>query len=183
MVKEYVNIITTNECNELIKIAKPKMINSTIIGEQIKDYRTAQNTWLFEKTDLCNNIKNIISEKTNWPIENQEQIHIVKYNIGGEYKEHQDFFHPNTYYYDSQMDRGGQRKYSALIYLNDDFEGGETYFPKINYTVKPEIGKMVIWENLNKDNSLNYDSLHAGLPVLSNEKWICIVWVRETKFI
>jgi len=65
MVKEYVNIITTNECNELIKIAKPKMINSTIIGEQIKDYRTAQNTWLFEKTDLCNNIKNIISEKTN----------------------------------------------------------------------------------------------------------------------
>jgi len=81
------------------------------------------------------------------------------------------------------MDRGGQRKYSALIYLNDDFEGGETYFPKINYTVKPEIGKMVIWENLNKDNSLNYDSLHAGLPVLSNEKWICIVWVRETKFI
>jgi prolyl 4-hydroxylase len=183
MIQEYKNILNTYECNELIKIAKPKLVNSKILGEQIKDYRTAQNTWLFEKSIVCDKIKNIISEKTNLPIENQENIHIVRYNIGGEYKEHQDFFHPNTNYYESQMIRGGQRKYSALIYLNDNFVGGETYFPKIDYKVKPENGKLVIWENVNNDGSLNYNSLHAGLPVINGEKWICIVWVRETKFI
>lgn len=28
----------------------------------------------------------------------------------------------------------------------------------------------------------DYDSLHAGMPVTSGEKWIAIVWVREKKF-
>jgi prolyl 4-hydroxylase len=44
------------------------------------------------------------------------------------------------------------------------------------------VGKLVIWKNLNDDLSLNYNSLHAGLPVIRGEKWICIVWVRENKF-
>jgi prolyl 4-hydroxylase len=72
--------------------------------------------------------------------------------------------------------------YSCLFYLNDDFDGGETDFPKVNYRVDPQIGKLVIWKNLNDDLSVNYNSLHAGLPVISGEKWICIVWVRENNF-
>ena len=40
-----------------------------------------------------------------------------------------------------------------------------------------------MWTNLNENGSLDYDSKHAGLPVLSGEKWIAIVWVRQNKFI
>lgn len=183
MIIEYKNTLNIDECSELIEISKPTMLDATTLGEKIKNYRTAQNTWISDETDLTLKIKKIICEKTGLPIENQERIHIVKYNIGGEYKEHQDFFHLNTNYYEAQMTRGGQRIHSCLFYLNDDFEGGETYFPKIKYTIKPEIGKLVVWDNLNTDGSLNFDSLHAGLPVISNQKWICIVWVREQKFI
>jgi prolyl 4-hydroxylase len=182
MIHEFKNILSVDECNELIQLSKNKLTEATTLGTQIKDYRTAETTWLFEKTELTDRIKTIVSEKTNLPIENQEQIHIVKYNIGGEYKEHHDFFHPDTDYYNTHIERGGQRVYSCLFYLNDDFEGGDTTFPKMKYVVNPALGKLVIWKNLNDDLSINPDSLHAGLPVIKGEKWICIIWVRENKF-
>lgn len=183
MIREYINILDIDECNQLIEIGKPFMLDATTLGENIKNYRTAQNTWVNDESELTSKIKKIIFEKTGLPIENQEKIHLVKYDVGGEYKEHQDFFHPNTSYYETQMTRGGQRMYSCLFYLNDEFKGGETHFPKVPYTVKPKVGKLVVWDNLNPDGSPNFDSLHAGLPVIFGEKWICIVWVREQKFI
>jgi prolyl 4-hydroxylase len=181
MIQEFKNILSVDECNELIYMSKDKLFEATTLGTKIKDYRVAENTWLFEKTNLNEKIKNIVSEKTGLPIDYQEGIHIVKYNVGGEYKEHHDFFPPNTDYYHSQIKKGGQRIYSCLFYLNDDFLGGETHFPKVNYKVKPKLGKLVIWKNLNDDLSINSNSLHAGLPVTSGEKWICIIWVRERK--
>ena len=117
------------------------------------------------------------------PIENQEAIHVVNYKIGGEYKEHHDFFHATSEDFNSHVSRGGQRSYSLLFYLNDDFDGGETKFVKDNLIIKPKQGKLLMWTNLNENGSLDYDSKHAGLPVLSGEKWIAIVWVRQNKFI
>jgi prolyl 4-hydroxylase len=183
MINEYLNILNNDECETLIQLGKDKLIDATTLGVVTKNYRTAQNTWLFEKNELTNKIKKIVSEKTNLPIENQEQIHIVKYNIGGEYKEHHDFFHPNTDYYDSQIQRGGQRIYSCLFYLNDNFEGGETHFPKVEYEVTPKKGKLLVWKNLKDDMSINDNSLHAGLPVIEGEKWIAIIWIREKLFV
>jgi prolyl 4-hydroxylase len=77
------------------------------------------------------------------------------------------------------MKSGGQRVYSCLFYLNDEFEGGETEFPIKKIKVTPKIGRMLMWSNLKIDGSLDFESLHAGLPVISGTKWIAIVWVRE----
>ena len=35
--------------------------------------------------------------------------------------------------------------YSSTIYLNDDYEGGETRFPKQNYKTKPEPGTLIMF--------------------------------------
>jgi len=37
------------------------------------------------------------------------------------------------------------RVYSAILYLNDDYEGGETYFPKLGITIEPKKGKLVMF--------------------------------------
>lgn len=182
MVTQKNNILTKEECDELISLGRDKMVIASTLGKQIDGYRTADNTWIYEKTLLTDKIKSIVSEYTNTPISHQESIHIVRYGKGGEYKTHHDFFHPNTDYYDNVMQNGGNRTHSVLFYLNDDFEGGETEFPKLNIKVTPELGKLLIWENMNSDGTLNYDSLHAGLPVIDGEKWILIIWIRENKF-
>ena len=44
-----------------------------------------------------------------------------------------------------------------MVYLNDDFEEGETYFPLFESKVKPKMGRMLIFPP-----SWNY--LHQGIP-------------------
>lgn len=182
MIKIIDNILTLEECNELINQAEKKLVTANVLGENRKGYRTAHNCWLFENTDLIIKIKNIIKLETNLEIDNQEKIHIVKYDVGGEYKEHHDFFHPNTDYYDNVIKIAGQRIYSCLFYLNDDFNGGETDFPIKKIKVTPKVGRLLIWKNVKDDSSLDYDSLHSGLPIISGTKWIAIIWVRENKY-
>ena len=181
MIREIEDAITDADCEALIEQAKSKLVKAEVLGVQVDNYMTAQNTWLNELNDATFKIKTVVESYTGLPMQHQEQVHIVKYDVGGEYKSHHDFFHENTDYYDAVMERGGQRVYSCLFYLNDDFEGGETYFNKVKYTVKPKKRKLVVWNNLNEDGTPNKNSMHAGLPVTKGEKWICIVWVREKR--
>ena len=106
---------------------------------------------------------------------------MLRYEVGQEYREHQDFWHPNTDYYDAQMARGGQRSWSVMVYLNTVEGGGGTGFPKLGLAVEAEEGKLLAWQNT-IDGELNYDSLHAGLPVTAGRKWVAVTWVREQPF-
>jgi prolyl 4-hydroxylase len=49
--------------------------------------------------------------------------------------------------------------------------------------VTPLKGKLVVWDNLNPNGSLDYTSIHAGLPVISGIKYIAVIWIRENKFV
>jgi prolyl 4-hydroxylase len=176
------NFLTEDECLELIDSVKDKLSAASVLGQEIDGYRVATTSWINNKTPLVNKIQTFLSKETNLPIENQEEIHIVKYDIGGQYKNHQDFFHPDEDYYEEEMKYGGQRVFTCLIYLNEDFIGGDTHFPNKKFMVNPKTGRLIIWRNLTEDNLLDYDSLHAGLPVDIGEKLIALVWVRENKF-
>ena len=183
MIKIIDNILTKVECDALIQNGlKNNLVKANTLGENIESYRTADNTWLWESNELTTKIENIVAKESGLPIENQEKIHIVKYDVGGEYKPHHDFFHPNTDYYESTMGTAGQRVFSFLFYLNDNFTGGETDFPTKKIKITPKLGRLLIWRNLNENGSLDYESFHAGLPVESETKYIAIVWVRENKF-
>ena len=35
---------------------------------------------------------------------------------------------------------------TSITYLNDDFEGGETYLTKENFTVKPKVGRTILFD-------------------------------------
>jgi len=53
----------------------------------------------------------------------------------------------------------------AFIYLNDDFQGGETDFPQLKILVKPKQGNMVLFPAM-------WNWLHQGLPVKKKPKYI-----------
>lgn len=75
----------------------------------------------------------------------------------------------------------GQRWITVILYLNEDFYGGETFFPKINKLVKPEIGKAVFFLNIRPDSSVIEESYHEGLKVTEGDKWIATKWIRIGK--
>ena len=176
------NQLTEAECYQLIGMGSKNMISAKTLGTEINGYRTAENSWVKDKNELTDKLKSIVAAKSSHPIENQELIHIVKYEVGGEYKTHHDFFHPGESYTDVVMKEGGQRVISCLFYLNDDFEGGETEFPTKKIKVTPRTGRLLMWSNMYPNGEIDYESLHAGLPVEKGVKWIAVVWVRQRSF-
>jgi len=180
---QYPKFFSKQWCDFLIGLASTKLEEAGTVGEEIEGYRVANSCWLGDiDSPYLDEIKKQVSYLTQTPIENQEELHIVKYDVGGEYKIHHDFFSKDSVDENVEIGESGNRTHSFLVYLNDDFEGGATEFPQLKKVVKPELGKAICW--LNYENGMGIaESEHAGLPVTKGEKWILIVWVRENKFV
>lgn len=73
----------------------------------------------------------------------------------------------------------GQRIITGLVYLNDDFEGGLTVFPKVDKTVVPKKAKMALFTNVHDDLTLDEESIHRATEVQNGNKSILNVWFRE----
>lgn len=176
MLIEKNNFITHEDCDELIRISENKFVEAKVSGGE-RGHRIASYVWVDDKEPISIKLKEITSIETGLPIDNMEMINIVKYEVGGEYKAHHDFFNSvNNMNYNLT---GGQRVKSVIFYLNDDFEGGQTDFSILNIRVDPVKSKVIIWDNIKEDGSLDYDTLHAGLPVTSGTKYIATIWIRE----
>ncbi len=184
MIKILENVLEKSECDVLIDIASKidQMQKMDTLGDKIDGYRTANGCWIRENNEVTDKIKYIVSKNSGVSIKHQEDIHIVRYDIGGEYKPHHDFFHPNTDYYESACGKSGQRTHSFLFYLNDVIKGGDTEFTQMKIRVSAKTGRLLIWDNIDIYGNIDSSSLHAGLPVEEGEKWIAIVWVREKQF-
>lgn len=52
--------------------------------------------------------------------------------------------HSDAYKNDGTSNGLSHRLYGSLIYLNQSFYGGETYYPNFGFSVKPKIGTLVI---------------------------------------
>jgi prolyl 4-hydroxylase len=99
-----------------------------------------------------------------------EPLHVLRYRPGQQYRPHHDAH--------AGLPVGKRRIATALIYLNDAYEGGETHFPEIGVTVRGAVGDMLIFHNLTADRQPDPRMTHAGLPVIRGEKWLATRWIR-----
>jgi Rps23 Pro-64 3,4-dihydroxylase Tpa1-like proline 4-hydroxylase len=99
--------------------------------------------------------------KDIWDLElsDREGTQIVRYGNHGHYNAHAD----------AALDLQ-QRYFTALCYLNDDFEGGQTTFPYLkNFSVSPRAGKLVVFPS-------RY--VHRAEPVSKGEKYVAVTWLH-----
>lgn len=62
---------------------------------------------------------------------------------------------------------------SAIVYLNDDYTGGDTYFPRQNFSTEgTEVGKMVLWPG-------QVTHGHEGREVTSGTKYALVIWTAR----
>jgi len=109
----------------------------------------------------------------------QEATNVLHYDPGQEFQPHFDFIDPAEPRLAHEVQQAGQRVLTALIYLNDDFEGGETEFPRLDWRFKGATGDALLFWHVAPNGALEQNSLHAGLPPTSGEKWIYSKWVRD----
>jgi prolyl 4-hydroxylase len=107
-----------------------------------------------------------------------ETIQGQRYAVGQEFKPHFDHFSPSHSFWTTEQARGGQRSWTAMVFLNAVEQGGATEFPKTGLSIPPQAGALLAWNNMTPDGVPNPNSLHAGCPVISGTKYILTKWYR-----
>ena len=106
-----------------------------------------------------------------------------RYAPGQQFRAHHDYFHETESYWERMLREGGQRTWTAMIYLNDVEEGGATWFPQAGIRVAPKRGLLLTWNNMNPDGSPNQKTIHEGMPVVAGVKYIITKWFREDRWV
>jgi prolyl 4-hydroxylase len=76
-----------------------------------------------------------------------------------------------------------QRLVTALVYLNEGYEGGETAFVKTGLKVKGRKGDALVFVNITADRRADPMAEHAGLPVIRGVKLLASLWMRERHYL
>ncbi|MCX7358452.1 MAG: 2OG-Fe(II) oxygenase [Alphaproteobacteria bacterium] len=112
------------------------------------------------------------------PVSHQEPTNILHYTPGQEYRPHFDFIDPGVAHFARELQTVGQRTTTFLIYLNDDYDGGATTFPRLDWSFKGKVGDALAFWNIT-DGRPDPLTLHAGTPTSSGIKWLFSKWVRD----
>ncbi len=113
------------------------------------------------------------------PMNHMEAPAVLNYQIGEEATQHYDFVDPKTTDYAAEIARNGQRVLTFLVYLNDDYDGGETNFPTLGISHKGTRGGALFFVNAQDDMRPDLRMLHAGRPTTRGEKWIVSQFIRN----
>lgn len=118
-----------------------------------------------------------IAEWLNLPNEQWiENSLLVHYPRNGEFKVHTDVV--------STADNAGSitnRVATVIVYLNEDFGGGQTVFPCIRTAVTPKTGKALLFVYNYDSNEINTQTLHYGQRV-DRDKYVLIFFIRDNEY-
>ena len=172
--------MSAEECAEMRVLIDASARPSTLFsGSANADYRTSHSGNLSPFSPLVETITARICALTGLPASHGETLQGQRYTQGQEYKVHCDYFPPDADYWQAMRRTGGQRTWTAMIYLSPVEAGGETHFPLCEFMVPPVEGMILIWNNMDADGAPNANSLHAARPVESGVKYVVTKWFRE----
>jgi prolyl 4-hydroxylase len=178
------DFLGARDCQILIDKIDANAVPSTLYkGTEQPGYRTSHschlNRWDPDVARVETKMTEVIGINNNFAETMQGQ----RYQVGQEFKAHHDFFHPSQDYWQQEGPTGGQRTWTAMIFLNNVPDGGATEFPNVKIGVRPQAGTMLMWNNTNPDGTLNYKTLHTGTPVKLGVKHIITKWYRQNNWL
>ena len=168
------------ECTSVIElIDKDRVPSGLLAPSPDPDFRTSESCNL-RLEDVANQmVERKINRLTGINPTHGETIQGQRYAVGQQFKPHHDFFYKSEPYWPAQEKQGGQRTWTAMIFLNEPEAGGQTFFPKATVRVTPRTGNLLAWNNLDAYGEPNMYSLHTGLPVEGGVKYVITKWYRE----
>jgi len=133
------------------------------IDRNILDIGTDQSRGLYNiYSSVFGVIKKCIDDyATSWEIgiNHYAPLNFVKYS------------YPNNYF-GLHIDHGPStvRTVSGILYLNDNYEGGELHFPGIDgLNIKPETGDIIVFPS-------TYTYQHESIPLLQGTKYVVLAF-------
>jgi prolyl 4-hydroxylase len=172
-------LLTPAECHYLMQGAGDRFEPSMVFNEArelVRDtIRTSDGAtihWLIEDPAIVA-LNRRIAAASGTAYEDGEALQVLRYVPGQEYRPHFDWLNqaPN------------QRLWTALVYVNDDYEGGATKFVRTGLEVRGKTGDVLLFSNAAPDGHGDPLAEHAGLPVTSGTKYLATRWIREARWI
>lgn len=120
-----------------------------------------------------------MSHTCGYRMQHFEAPMILHYSVGQQITPHFDFIDANAPDYEQQIREQGQRMVTFLLYLNDDYTGGETTFPTLDIVTRGTSGHGLYFINAHADGSPDRAMLHTGSPPATGEKWIVTQFIRD----
>lgn len=110
-----------------------------------------------------------------------EPLVILRYLPSEQFKWHCDFITSTNQHAVDELKMFGQRVYTSISYLNDDFTGGETEFKFWHRQIKPLQGLVLSFSNCDQQGQVDKNSAHRGCPVLTGTKFVATSWYRSKR--
>lgn len=172
-------LFTPEECDFLIERSRPSLFPSLVVdprtGEHVPNpVRTSHAAMypLVAESPAIHALCRRLAEASGTHVKQGEPLQVLRYSPGQEYRPH----------FDAIAGEPNQRVLTFLVYLNEDFEGGETEFLSTGLKVKGRKGDGLLFRNADASGHPDPASKHAGLPVSGGEKYLASRWIRARRF-
>lgn len=170
--------LTASECEYLVRQASPRLCPSTIMDRATgRSYphpvRRSEAAIFGVMTEdlVVGAINRRLAMLTGTRVEQGEALEVISYGPGGEFRPHSD----------ALPEHENQRVITAILYLTQDYTGGETRFVRSGLTFRGQRGDAIVFRNALPDGRPDPLTEHAGLPVSSGRKIIATRWIRASK--
>lgn len=173
-------LFTLAECDYLIKVATPLMSPSVVVDERsgrliphpIRTSDTAYFPWLMADPAIIA-LNRRIAAASATDLDQGEPLQVLRYRPGQQYRNH----------FDAIAGADNQRVMTVIVYLTDDYEGGETRFVRSGLAHRGRRGDGFLFRNTLASGRADPEAEHAGMPVTAGVKMIASRWIRERAFV
>jgi prolyl 4-hydroxylase len=186
LVRSFAEFIPDLACDSLISRARGGLRRALIYdparGGDVADQMRTNSVVGFDLMDadvVQIAIQHRIAAAVGLPVHNLEGPTVLHYAPGQEITNHFDFVNPEMPNYDDEIGRRGERIITFLIYLNDDYGGGETDFPELGVRHKGRRRDGLFFVNALPNGKPDRRMVHAGRPPTSGEKWVFSQFIRN----
>jgi prolyl 4-hydroxylase len=169
------DLFSAAECDFLIDVASPRFRPAMIfhdgqkrfVRDPLRDSDAAAFPFVSE-WPAVHSFNRRLAAASGTDVRQAETLQVLRYGTGQQYRPHLDAI-PSL---------ANQRKLTFLVYLNDDYAGGETVFPELDIEVSGRLGMGLLFANALPDGRPDPRTRHAGAPVTSGTKLIASRWIR-----
>ena len=175
-------LFTLAECTYLIEAARPLLQPSVVVdpptGQQVPNpIRTSKGAAFpfVDENPAIHALNRRLAAASGTDVRAGEPLQVLSYSPGQQYHEHNDAL--------PGVATDQQRVLTFLVYLDEDYEGGETSFPALGLKVRGKTGDGLLFRNASSNGELDPRAIHAGLAVTRGTKHLASRWIRAAPLI
>jgi prolyl 4-hydroxylase len=181
-VRVFESFATSEECAWLIARCRHRLGPAQVYQDSdtaLEHHAGRSNSEASFELDVSDVVLSLIHDRiaraASVPVEHFEVAKLLHYKPGEAFVRHSDFLQPGM---GDEIEARGQRVATFLLYLNDDYDGGETEFTEVGFKFKARKGDALLFLNVDANGDPDPMSMHAGLPTTHGEKWVLSLWLR-----